>query len=79
MLNLIKELDQFGFTPHFFVSGKKKFQSKFGGSIFILFVIFCLYYSWIQCIAFIKNQTEVYSSRNLILDSESFNLTNSEF
>ena len=78
MMEVIKEFDYFGFTPQFFISGKRHFQSKFGGVVFILFNLLSFYYVAIQLIIYIKNRSTVDSLQDVIQYSQSYNITTKE-
>ena len=79
MLDLIKEIDYFGYTPQFLISGEKKYKSVLGGLVFTLFGLFASYYFGTEFYAFILNRTNVYTSRDLLKYSGQFNLSTLDF
>ena len=74
MYELIKELDYFGYTPQFLISGENKFKTKLGGFIFLLFAMFGVFYAGKEFINFLSMQTIVDSSRDLLKASGNFTL-----
>ena len=78
MLECIKEIDKFGYTPQFLISGGTQFKSKLGGSIFVVYLLFAIYYFVNQISSFVKNRINVDSSRDSLKYSGNFNLSSSE-
>ena len=74
MLECIKEIDKFGYTPQFLISGGTQFKSKLGGSIFVVYLLFAIYYFVNQISSFVKNRINVDSSRDSLKYSGNFSL-----